>query len=65
MVSANLPHHTPVTELASLTRTADYLIRRGTDATQSDREACEARKSDREACGVRKKAVMSKLSQDP
>ena len=53
MVSANLPDHTPVTEMNSLTRTAVYLIQRGTDATDTERDAYEARK----------KALMAKLGQ--
>jgi hypothetical protein len=44
MVSANLPEHTPLTEMNSLTRTAVYLIRRGTEATEVERGAYEARK---------------------
>lgn len=44
MVSANLPEHTPVTEMTSLTRTAAYLIQRGTDATDAERDAYETRK---------------------
>jgi len=44
MVSANLPQHTPVTEMTSLTRTAAYLVERGSDATEAERDAYEARK---------------------
>jgi hypothetical protein len=44
MVSANLPKHTPVTEITSLTRTAAYLIQRGDKATEAEREAYEDRK---------------------
>jgi hypothetical protein len=54
MVSANLPEHTPVTEINSLTRTAAYLAQRGTDATEAEREAYE----------IRKKAMLTKHSQD-
>jgi hypothetical protein len=53
MVSANLPHHTSVTEIASLTRTAAYLIKRSTEATETEREAYKARKQ----------ALMTKLTQ--
>jgi hypothetical protein len=52
MVSANLPQHTPLTEMNSLTRTAAYLIKRGADATEAERDAYEARK----------KALTAKLS---
>jgi hypothetical protein len=51
MVSANLPKHTPFTEMNSLTRTAGYLIRRGTETTTAERDAYE----------TRKKAVLAKL----
>jgi hypothetical protein len=51
MVSANLPEHTPLTEMNSLTRTAAYLIRRGGEVTEAERDAYEARK----------KALMEKL----
>ncbi|TDV41694.1 hypothetical protein [Actinophytocola oryzae] len=51
MVSANLPRHTPLTELNCLTRTAAYLMRRGAEATEAEREAYENRK----------KAMMTKL----
>jgi hypothetical protein len=44
MVSANLPGHTPVTEIASLTRTAAYLIQRGSQATEAERDAYATRK---------------------
>jgi hypothetical protein len=53
MVSANLPEHTPLTEMNSLTRTAAYLIQRGAEATEAEREAYENRK----------KMLMAKLSQ--
>src|SRR4051812_7367173 len=53
MVSANLPEHTPVTEMTSLTRTATYLIKRGAEATRTERETYTARK----------KAMLDKLSQ--
>lgn len=53
MVSANLPEHTPVTEMNSLARTAAYLSRRGSRATEAEREAYE----------TRKKTLMAKLSQ--
>ncbi|TDV53644.1 hypothetical protein [Actinophytocola oryzae] len=53
MVSANLPEHTPLTEMNSLTRTAAYLSRRGAEATEAERDVYEARK----------KAVMAKLSE--
>jgi hypothetical protein len=53
MVSANLPRHTPVSEIASLTRTATNLIKRGTRATESERDAYE----------IRKKALLAKLNQ--
>ncbi|HEX6356027.1 hypothetical protein [Actinophytocola sp.] len=53
MVSANLPEHTPLTEMNSLTRTAAYLIQRGSEATDAERDAYE----------IRKKALMAKLSQ--
>jgi hypothetical protein len=45
MVSAHLPEHTPLTEMNSLTRTAAYLIRRGSDATDAERAAYETRKT--------------------
>jgi hypothetical protein len=44
MVLANLPEHTPVTEISSLTRTAAYLAQHGTEATEAEREAYETRK---------------------
>jgi len=44
MVSANLPEHTPLTEMNSLTRTAAYLTQRGTEATDAERDAYEIRK---------------------
>ncbi|HEY0691755.1 MAG TPA: hypothetical protein VGD71_22270 [Kribbella sp.] len=53
MVSANLPEHTPVTEMNSLTRTAAYLSQRGTAATAADRDVYE----------TRKKKLMAKLGQ--
>jgi hypothetical protein len=53
MVSANLPEHTPLTEMNSLTRTAAYLSRRGAEATEAERDVYEARK----------KAVMAKLNE--
>lgn len=53
MVSASLPKHTPITEIASLTRTATYLSKRGPETTETEREAYEARKQ----------ALMNKLSQ--
>lgn len=53
MVSANLPQHTPVTEINSLTRTAAYLAQRGFDATEVERKAYE----------TRKKTLMAKLDQ--
>jgi hypothetical protein len=53
MVSANLPEHTPLTEMNSLTRTAAYLIQRGGEATDVEREAYE----------IRKKMLMAKLSE--
>jgi len=37
MVSANLPEHTPVAEMNSVTRNADYLIGRGSEATEAER----------------------------
>ncbi len=52
MVSANLPDHTSVTEIASLARTAAYLLRRGAEATHAERNAYE----------VRKEALLAKLS---
>jgi hypothetical protein len=52
MVSANLPEHTPVTEMTSLTRTAAYLIQRGEGATEAERAAYE----------TRKKALMTRLN---
>jgi hypothetical protein len=45
MVSATLPEHTPLTEMTSLTRTASYLIQRGADATEAERDAYQARKA--------------------
>lgn len=51
MVSANLPEHTPLTEMNSVTRTAAYLIQRGVEATEAEREAYE----------IRKEALMTKL----
>ncbi|WP_165961028.1 hypothetical protein [Actinocrispum wychmicini] len=53
-MSANLPEHTPVTEINSLTRTAAYFIQRGTEATEAEREAYE----------TRKKAMLTTLSRD-
>ncbi|MGB3438258.1 MAG: phosphotransferase [Actinophytocola sp.] len=53
MVTANLPEHTPITEMNSLTRTAAYLIQRGSQATEAERDAYE----------TRRKALMAKLSQ--
>jgi hypothetical protein len=53
MVSANLPEHTPLTEMNSLTRTAAYLIQRGSAATEAERNSYENRK----------KVLMAKLSQ--
>jgi hypothetical protein len=53
MVSANLPQHTPVTEITSLTRAAAYLAQCGNQATESERKAYEARK----------KALMTKLDE--
>jgi hypothetical protein len=53
MVSANLPEHTSVTEMTSLTRTAAYLIQRGAEITRAERGAYERRK----------KELMSRLSQ--
>ncbi|MFC4859391.1 hypothetical protein [Actinophytocola glycyrrhizae] len=44
MVSANLPEHTPVTEMTSLSRTAAYLVERGDKTTQAERDAYETRK---------------------
>lgn len=44
MVSGNLPKHTAVTEMTSLTRTAAYLIKRGSKVTQAERDAYEVRK---------------------
>jgi hypothetical protein len=44
MVSANLSEHTPLTEMNSLTRTAAYLIQRGTKATVTERDAYASRK---------------------
>lgn len=52
MVSANLPERTPLTEMNSLTRTAAYLIQRGAEATEAERDAYESRK----------KELMAKLS---
>lgn len=54
MVSANLPEHTLVTEMNSLTRIAAYLIQRGTAATGAERDAYENRK----------KTLMAKLNQE-
>lgn len=51
MVSANLPEHTPLTEMNSPTRTAAYLI--GRDGEVTERDSHE----------VRKKALMAKLDQ--
>lgn len=45
MVSANLPNHTPVTEMSSLARTANYLSRHGTAATDAERDAYQDRKT--------------------
>jgi len=45
MVSANLPTHTPVTEMTSLTRTVTYLTKRGAEATSAERDAYQARKT--------------------
>lgn len=53
MVSANLPEHTPVTEMNSVTRTAAYLIQRDSEATDAERAAYE----------TRKKEMMAKLSE--
>lgn len=53
MVSANLPQHTPVTQITSLTRTAAYLAQCGSQATEAEREAYEARK----------KTLMTKLDE--
>jgi len=53
MVSANLPEHTMVTEMNSVTRTAAYLIERGSEATEAERDAYESRK----------RALMVKLDQ--
>lgn len=53
MVSANLPQHTPLTEMNSLTRTAAYLIQRGSEATDAERAAYEASK----------KTLMAKLGE--
>jgi hypothetical protein len=53
MVSANLPEHTPLTEMNGLTRTAAYLIQRGTAATAAERHAFE----------IRKKTLLTKLGQ--
>lgn len=44
MVSANLPEHTMVTEMNSVTRTAAYLLERGSEATEAERVAYESRK---------------------
>jgi hypothetical protein len=52
MVSANLPEHTPVTEMTSLTRTAAYLVQCGDGATEAERAAY----------GSRKKALMTRLN---
>jgi hypothetical protein len=46
MVSANLPEHTPLTEMNSLTRTAAYLSRRGAEATEAERDAYKTRKKE-------------------
>jgi hypothetical protein len=53
MVSANLPGHTPVTEIASLTRTATYLTQGGSETTPTERNSYE----------TRKKRLLSRLSQ--
>jgi len=53
MVFANLPEHTPVTEMNSVTRTAAHLIKRGSEATEAERVAYESRK----------KALLVKLDQ--
>lgn len=45
MVSATLPQHTPLTEMTSLTRTAAYLTRRGSQATEAERDAYQQRKA--------------------
>ncbi len=52
MVSANLPQHTPLTEMNSLTRTAADLIQRGAEATELERYAYDNRK----------KALMTRLA---
>jgi hypothetical protein len=52
MVSANLPQHTSPTEMNSLTRTAAYLIQRGAEATELERDAYDNRK----------KALMTRLA---
>jgi hypothetical protein len=39
MVSANLPEHTLLTDMNCLTRTAGYLIRRGTDVATVEQDA--------------------------
>jgi hypothetical protein len=47
MVSANLPQHTPVTEMNSLDRPSTYLIECGAQATGSERDAYDNRKKAR------------------
>jgi hypothetical protein len=54
MVSANLPTHTPVTKINSLTRTAAYLAQRGGDATSAERDAYQ----------TRKQVLLAKFNQD-
>jgi hypothetical protein len=54
MVSASLPEHAPLTEMNSLTRTAAYLIQRGSQVTEAEREAYESRK----------KTLMARLSHE-
>jgi hypothetical protein len=44
MVSVKLPEHTPLTAMNSLTRTAAYLVQRGSNATEAERAAYETRK---------------------
>jgi hypothetical protein len=51
MVSANLPQHTPVTEITSLTRTAAHLTQRGSEVTDAEWDAY----------ATRKKALLEKL----
>lgn len=53
MVSANLPEHTSLTEMNSLTRTAAYLTQRGSQATEAEWHAYK----------TRKKELMTKLDQ--